>query len=313
MLRNEPHFATKTEPIPIYASVCDADWDQLSAEDQKRFTLLQGFCDLATATLGSLCLNYPLDLQAVERCIAEGARVQHRALASFHPIDMFIAHGNVPAVKACMQTTHPIDFMIDASGRSLCIAVCTVVIAEDVAGLILEAIVKRIAENRPGDKVDWEQRDWFGHNFFSYAAEYDLLHVVWPIVKPLPYFREKTEPIRINRRVTSEDWDQLSEEDQKRFVPEKGFVSKKFRVRGDRVAFVGRKRIVKRSQEVQWTKVREIGRGSFGVVYLGQLLNGGLVAVKMPNYHDSDETPEDMNQILVDEMEIMRHLRHKIS
>eukprot|EP00796_Vickermania_ingenoplastis_P002435 gene2434-biopygen1960 len=152
MLRNEPHFATKTEPIPIYASVCDADWDQLSAEDQKRFTLLQGFCDLATATLGSLCLNYPLDLQAVERCIAEGARVQHRALASFHPIDMFIAHGNVPAVKACMQTTHPIDFMIDASGRSLCIAVCTVVIAEDVAGLILEAIVKRIAENRPGTR-----------------------------------------------------------------------------------------------------------------------------------------------------------------
>eukprot|EP00796_Vickermania_ingenoplastis_P007725 gene7724-biopygen4839 len=180
-----------------------------------------------------------------------------------------------------METPHSIDFTMDEKGRNVCISICKYAHTPQEAEALLKPVVKRIAENRPGDKVDWEQRNHLGYNFFSYAAEFDLLHVVWPIVKPLPYFQRQVKPLTIVCKVTLEDWNQLPEEDMKRFEPVGGFVSANFRIRSDQVLFDCGKRFVRRAPEVEWKKLREIGRGTFGVVYLGQLINGELFAVKV--------------------------------
>eukprot|EP00796_Vickermania_ingenoplastis_P007751 gene7750-biopygen5203 len=314
LVKDLKHYRELPKPIALLAAACDTDWAQLNDADKKSFMLLSGFVDTPTADLRQLSLQSPPDVEAVRRCVRAGAQIVPSVFyVSLHPLALFLVNCEVECLAACMETKHPINFKLDRNGNSICVAICLYAHNEEVAGGMLKAVVKRIAENRPGDKVDWEQRDWFGHDFFSYAAEYDLLHVVWPIVKPLPHFRKKTEPIRINRRVTSEDWDQLSDEDQKRFDITEGFVSKKFRIRGDRVIIRNGRPQMIRGEEVRWAKVRELGRGAYGVVLLAQLENGDLVAVKMPNVRAGSlrSSMRDVNRVLADEMEIMKRLRHK--
>lgn len=310
LIKELPHFVAKKEPIPIQTAVCGADWEKISEEERKRFSLKSGFVDEYTAELFKLCVNHPPDVDAIRRCVAAGARIQHKTISSVSPVDILLVNCNVDCVAACMQTPRSVDFMLCDHGWSILDLICIFSHDEEKARGMLQVMVDRIAKNVPGDKVDWDQRDFYGHDFFSYAAEYDLLHVVWPIVKKLPHFKAKKERIDISRRVTFEDWEKLSDEDQKRFHAEAGFVARRFRLRGDRMVFRNGKRLVEQGEDIVWTKVRELGRGSYGVVFLGELKNGEHVAVKLPNPY-SRGNMDELNRILFDEMEVMKHLRHR--
>eukprot|EP00796_Vickermania_ingenoplastis_P002438 gene2437-biopygen1963 len=183
------YFAEKKDPIPIYSAASEGDWKQLSRSDQKRFDLRNGFRDASTDALQQLCHAHPPDVAEVRQCVAAGARITRLSVFSAYPLGFFIINRYPECVAACMETPHSIDFTMDEKGRNVCISICKYAHTPQEAEALLKPVVKRIAENRPGDKVDWEQRNHLGYNFFSYAAEFDLLHVVWPIVKPLPYFK----------------------------------------------------------------------------------------------------------------------------
>lgn len=77
---------------------------------------------------------------------------------------------------------------------------------------VLSKLVERLGEQRPGDDVDWDGKNRAGYDFISHAAANEVLSIVWPIVKTLPFFADRRSPIVITSVVRSYDWDGVAED-----------------------------------------------------------------------------------------------------
>lgn len=154
------------------------------------------------------------DLQLVEKYISEGADVNARRINEISPtiLHRVVLRGLVDVLRACMKSTKGINFTRrDPFWGSALYCVC-MADAPEIARVMLEAIVVRIQEGHPGDQVEWDQLDEEGYDFFSLAADKQLLHVLWPVVKQLPGFSTRTAPFFITATVYPFDWEQLGEE-----------------------------------------------------------------------------------------------------
>jgi len=68
-----------------------------------------------------------------------------------------------------------------------------------------------------GDIVDWLQADYGGRHMFMWAAQLGRLAAVWSIVRVVPYFVHKKQPIPLYGSVTEKDWKNLGTDGQQCF------------------------------------------------------------------------------------------------
>lgn len=146
-----------------------------------------------------------------------------------------IEEDNVECVSACLSSSpsdsfsspRVIDFtVIDTLGRNPLHALVEVCAPDEDIVSMLSAVVYRL-ETHPHDVVDWGQRTVLGgalrqinptlglegQTVLSLAAENQKLHVVWPLVRDLPYFSDQIDPIYLPR-VWTWEWDALGEDQQ---------------------------------------------------------------------------------------------------
>lgn len=306
-LKDLPYFANMISPIPMADPVCETDWEKLTEEEQQKFLLLNGVTDHATTALWKVCRSPKPDRVRVREWVDEGAKIQRGMAGPVSSLERLIMHGSVDGVAACMKTKQPIHFTMDENGRNILLLTCQDT-SVDVAVAILKTMVQRIEEKVEGDTVNWLERNASWNDFFSNAAYYDMLHRVWPLVKELEEFRERTAPIPVYSRITQEDWDKLGE-DQRFFKAEAGFVPLGHRLRGVRYHYRDGKLATEPWEEVSWEAQRELGVGSFGPANLALLSNKCLVTVKVQR--SSNQVMECLSDMAVMEVEVMKCMRHK--
>eukprot|EP00796_Vickermania_ingenoplastis_P001139 gene1139-669_t len=138
----------------------------------------------------------------------------------------FVRRGNVECVSLCLElSTRPIDFtQTDSWDRTL--PQCLFGIFPALMPWRVEAMLKAMLERMKADgtagRVQWERLDDIQEDFFSAAADAQLLSTVVPLVRGLavPYL-ERLDPPRVPIQLTCQpwqwDWDLLSPEDQELF------------------------------------------------------------------------------------------------
>lgn len=176
-----------------------------------------------TAMLVNLCLTGSPDPVLLEKCIAVGADVHFQPESFERPIlHQFLWNGDRTSVQVCFRSCPFLDFTtVDKYGYTplhcLCYEQCPTTSTE-----LLKLVIERL-NTHPNDKIQWEQKDTNGHDFISWVAGYQKLSQWWPLLQAVPYFANSNQLYVISLEAEEHDWNQLTQDDQQRFVLEKGF------------------------------------------------------------------------------------------
>lgn len=187
-----------------------------------------------TSTLVQLCeCSRWVNIKAsrVAELVAKGADITFKSDVMFHPIvHTLIRNGDVDAVAACLREAAPssftshVDFSVDDDNFNVTPLLHLLCEMPYPAGLeMLKLIVDHI-ERHPNDRANWTRRDFQGNDFLSHAAERQRLACFWAVVKRLPFFDDRMEPIPLSAKVWKWDWDDLGKEEQVCFVARQGFI-----------------------------------------------------------------------------------------
>lgn len=220
-----------SELIPISLnSAWEDDWNALRKEEQKHFCLtshrmFQG--NEATRKLSTCCRlqGEKVTSNEVDSFIANGADITFRDPDMDYPIfHFFISKGMVDCVISCLNTSKAIDFTVaDDWGWTPLHFVCVKRNTAEVASIMMAHIVDRI-ERSPEDIVSFSSASKDGYDFISCAARYEKLTALWPLVRRIPYFEDKMEPIPLKRPVWRYDWEELGESEQIKFTLAAGMI-----------------------------------------------------------------------------------------
>lgn len=173
--------------------------------------------EAATARLAQLCeeSDYHPNPELVRACVQAGANILYRGPEM--PLCIFqhlMYRGSVEASLACLHTPFPIDFTIVCNTHWTPLHTpCDGVLKDEDTVTLLSAMLYRI-ETHPKDIVDWGRRNIFFKDVVSVAAEYQKLHVVWPLLANVPYYADFTTKIPIHGIVWSADYSLLEDEDK---------------------------------------------------------------------------------------------------
>lgn len=149
------------------------------------------------------------------RLIKNGANVSFQGPSLLMPVlSQLVVIADMDAIRACMETASHIDFSLtDGHGNTALHCICHENVSDSCAKEILSLFVLRL-ETHPLDICDWGKVNDHGDDFMSLVASRQLLSVLFPIVKNVPFYADSMEPIPISRRVWEWDWEQLSAEEQ---------------------------------------------------------------------------------------------------
>lgn len=177
--------------------------------------------DHLTGELVALCKNseWKPDITVLARYVEEGVNIFGTGLILFESLfHTLISESNVEAVKACLKTQRPIDFTVTGSKNRTALHYLCEVYSDAAAKEMMESIIERI-ETHPKDFADWSLTDQNGKDFISLAAEKQKLALMWPLVREIPFFGDKINPITLH---TAWRWDfeQLDPEDKLSFSVE---------------------------------------------------------------------------------------------
>lgn len=227
LLRDMPYFAQrrqKNTPIPLHL-LYSWDWEALEESDKCCFDTSKAEVIEANRFTGELwwCSHQwrqAADVCEVSRLVESGAEVNWRPNNETYPTLVgFALRRHTPALLECLKSPKNIDFSLSRydEGDTVLHSICCVSsfsVADGTA--ILRAIVTHV-ERHPEDTIDWGQEDMCGTDFIHEAAANGMLSAFYPIVRRVPYFDDRVEPIHLES-VETADWAALSEEDRKNFI-----------------------------------------------------------------------------------------------
>lgn len=223
-LRNASLVGHSAAPIPL-KTVWSWDWEALEEQDKTHFNTDRTETVEASRPTGELSWMaqqaedspHVVDVEEVKRLVSDGADVLFRPEVFLKPTLMAFAYkGCMEALRACLETSSPIDFTLtDHRRRTLFHYLCCD-FSPTTAAEILQLLVYRV-ETHPRDQLDWGQEDMAGLDFIHLAAENGRLSLLFPLVRQMAYFDDRTEPITLDT-VRAADWKQLSEEDKENFT-----------------------------------------------------------------------------------------------
>jgi len=115
---------------------------------------------------------------------------------------------NIEFVRLCLDTLLVLD--LSALRSSLHELLCNAYIPLETAVQMLRLLAYQL-ESHPEDiQPDWERKNDGGLRFMSLAAHSQRLSFFWPILRRLPYYASRTEPIPV-RYVWQWDWEELGD------------------------------------------------------------------------------------------------------
>lgn len=195
------------------------EWERLGA-DAMYFQLVRGgprTTSLRLVTshrLKTISEKSCPDLVAVHESVEDGADVTFKPEKHSTPaLHQFVALNLVACVKACLMTPNPIDFTIaDDQQYTPLHWACS----GSHAAVMLRLILQRLDEYADlKDIVDWSRTEKKGLDLLSLAAVNKRLHVVWPLLKELPYYRQLHRPIHLSSLVFLSDWRALASDEER--------------------------------------------------------------------------------------------------
>lgn len=207
-----------TTPVPLLLKPDEKDWSHVSEECRAFFSFPS---QDSSIRLWRLQLLDSRDMAAAQRYIARGADVCYLGSGRPWPVlHNWMYNGDIMLVKACLESPNPIDFTVldDYSGTPLHNIFYSLGKTADVVIELIKAVLHRL-RTHPDDRVDWGQGTKRGTDFLSLAASTLFLSVVYPLVKHLPYYANRSEPFPLRCHVSEKDWNALSSEDQDRLLP----------------------------------------------------------------------------------------------
>lgn len=130
------------------------------------------------------------DPTVVERCVNGGCDVLFQKDTALLPtLHYIIKRGHVGMLQQVLKTTRDVDFTVKGSHHRLTPlhCVCDALINESypprsVMAAMTAAIVTRL-ETHANDRIDWGQKNRWGHDFLSLAARAGALSLLYPLVK----------------------------------------------------------------------------------------------------------------------------------
>lgn len=160
--------------------------------------------------------------RAIARLVAGGVDICFRKpsrLVNCTTLEGMIRLGDAVGVCACLATPYAVDFTIEDEDFNSTVLhlVCDKSLSDEDTADMLRAVVTHV-EHHPLDLINWRQTDRDGREILSYAAEYQKLSVVWPIVQRMPHFADLTEPLPLTGLTWEWDWVALGEEEQQYFT-----------------------------------------------------------------------------------------------
>lgn len=125
--------------------------------------------------------------------------------------------GGVEAFLACLETARDVDFTVTDLNRNTILHLLA--ITYHISGRDVErmtAAVVHHVERHPKDHVEWNQKNKNRKDFLTLAAEHFRLHYIYPVVKGMPYFADRTvdDPLISLPIVWEEDYHSLAECDK---------------------------------------------------------------------------------------------------
>lgn len=173
----------------------------------------------STARLWQLVEHCEENEEIILKCLAEGADIN---FSPPHDSDSIatrtIKIRSVTFLRAYMGSMHMIDFTQISGGESLLHVLASERMPPSIAVEMLQLICERL-EKHPLDKVDWGQKNEYGEDFLTLAADNQLLSSFWPLIKEMPFFGDRVEPFALP---LAWEWDleALSPDDRKNFTVE---------------------------------------------------------------------------------------------
>lgn len=125
------------------------------------------------------------------------------------------------AILRYLATEDPIDFSSGSSSEPYLLTYVAERFSEDDAAEILRAMVLHI-ERHPQDKIDWGKLNC-GQEFMESAADSARLSLLYPIVKHMPYYGDRTVPIAL-KQVWRWDWEALEASEKEDFSIDDAFI-----------------------------------------------------------------------------------------
>lgn len=149
------------------------------------------------------------------RLIENGADVSVNGPSMLMPVlSQLVIIPDIEGIRACMNSNLPLDFSLtDGHGNTPLHCICHENVSDLCAKEILSLFVLRL-ETHPLDKCDWGIVNHHGDDFLSLVASRQLLSVLFPLLKNVPFYADSVAPLPITRKVWQWDWEQLSPEDQ---------------------------------------------------------------------------------------------------
>lgn len=213
-----PDFTAQctTNRIPLRRNVWSWDWEALPEVGKALFDTTQ--CRMiharkATGTLWKLRYNFFLD--EIEESLCAGADPLFSLDNELPALLVFASYGVFSAIQCCIQTPHSLNFnrtTADSGGSTfLHLIANNSNLCEEEVGNIMDAMFQRL-QRHPCDEVDWEKPDGNGEDLVTMLCKNQLLSAVWPKIRDVPAFADKTEPIPLTE-VWRWDFDALASED----------------------------------------------------------------------------------------------------
>lgn len=254
LLKNEPFFLNLSKPIAL-KKVWAWDFEKLAHGDQQCFSLEEADVtpgDRSTGKFVQLCWlrNWKITASEVQLWVDEGADVCFTDIHMRMPIlHHLVLNEDLHCFKAALSTKHVINFNCeDVNGATVIHEICSFLKNQgEKVSFLWEVLLDRLAATTPSlfchdihsipadghpDTINWLHEDKFGNNFFSTAAYYGNLSLVWNILKArkVSFFHCSSIPsktterhedviIPLKMRIFEWDWNELSSGDMLRFAP----------------------------------------------------------------------------------------------
>eukprot|EP00796_Vickermania_ingenoplastis_P006255 gene6255-4504_t len=241
--------------IELKVGVFKEDWNRLTEAEQRTFVTRE---KRATDKLAEICEQYKQasassdpgaggrTLELVTKCVLAGADVTWQVPGgSVRVLSKFMADGfTAPQVEALLDMVMQRLEQRAAASNPLPLGLDMTAGNTRVGGLAgLHFLSTTPAEPHPDskrgevlfqppslssqllpDRIDWGKKDMAGQECISLAAAYGYLSVWWAAAKRyhISYYMNHDGPISITRPVRRGDWDNVSPEDQHRFLLTRG-------------------------------------------------------------------------------------------